>query len=79
LLCFLAQVVCMREEHNSVLSTPAEADTDISVTPKYRPIHRPGRYYRSISSCQQKMHPRITRSVVSQNTVYICSSTLENT
>jgi len=26
-LCFLAQVVCMREEYKSVLSTPTEADT----------------------------------------------------
>jgi len=37
----------MREEYNSVLSTPIEAyniavlaDTDISVKPKYRPIYR---------------------------------------
>ena len=38
----LVQGVWMREEYNSVLSTPAEADadTDISAKPKYRP----GRY-----------------------------------
>jgi len=30
----------MREEYNSVLSTRTEADIDISVKPKYRPIYR---------------------------------------
>jgi len=38
----------MREEYNSVLSTPIEAETDISVKPKYRTI------YRSISIYDQK-------------------------
>jgi len=28
----------MREEYNSVMSTPTETDTNISVKPKYRPI-----------------------------------------
>jgi len=27
----------MREEYNSILSTPTEADIDISIKPKYRP------------------------------------------
>jgi len=39
----------MREEYNSVLSTLTEADTDISVKPKYRPI------YRSISGIKSQM------------------------
>jgi len=34
----------MREEYNSVLSTPTEADTGVSVKSKYGPIYRPGRY-----------------------------------
>jgi len=45
LLCFLAQVVCVHEEYNSVLSTPTEADfigqfgryQYISKTQIYRP------------------------------------------
>jgi len=31
----------MRQEYNSVLSTPIEADTDILVKPKYRLIYLP--------------------------------------
>ena len=44
----------MREEYNSVLSTPTESDTDISVKPKYRPI------YQSISSDLLLIQPAIT-------------------
>jgi len=44
LLCFPVQVVWMREEYNSILSTPTDADkigclagSDTSVKPKYQP------------------------------------------
>jgi len=35
----------MREEYNSILSTPTETDNmDISVKPKYWPMYQPSQY-----------------------------------